>query len=314
MQNLIAFAGQIEETEKCHWISRLSKKIPLADIIAVEDLTVDQRDLVEIAIVANPDPETLSVLPNLKWVHSVWAGVERMIEQLADQNLMITRLKDPELARTMAEASLAWTLYIHRNMPEYAKQQRAKKWKELPYRKASQVTVGILGLGSLGARSAEVLRVNGFSVHGWSRTEKQLEGIRCLSGDSGLSNLLCSSDILIVLLPLTNETRGLLGARLLKSMKKGASVINFARGPIVDVAILEDLLDTGHLSHAVLDVFDEEPLDPSSTLWSHPDITILPHISAPTDMETASEIVGANVMRFLETGELPEIVDTSRGY
>jgi glyoxylate/hydroxypyruvate reductase A len=135
-----------------------------------------------------------------------------------------------------------------------------------------------------------------------------------LTGDAGLQALLEKSDVLICLVPLTDATRGLLDARRLAAMKQGAAVINFARGAVIVADALIAALDSGKLSHAVLDVFEQEPLPAASPFWQHPKVTVLPHISAPTSWESSARIVAGNVRTWRETGKLPETVDMDRGY
>jgi glyoxylate/hydroxypyruvate reductase A len=214
----------------------------------------------------------------------------------------------------MAEAVLAWTYYLFRDMPAYATQQRVGNWQQLPYRRPDSVTVGLLGLGALGAAAAVRLRDAGFKVAGWSSSPKQLADVETYAGADGLDEVLARSDILACLLPLTDETSGLLDADFFSRMKPGASLINFARGKIVVTADLVAALDRGQLKHAVLDVFEVEPLPADSRLWQHPSITILPHISAPTDAETAAAIVAKNIGDYRRTGQLPPTVNMARGY
>ena len=246
----------------------------------------------------NPDPADVMGLPNLALVHSLWAGVERLVSELGPSAPPIVRLVDPELARTMSEAVLAWTYYLQRDMPAYAAQQRERVWRQLPYRKPSDITVGLLGLGALGSASARRLTEAGFRVVGWSRSPKELSSVETFSGEPGLTALLGASDVVVCLVPLTSETRGLLNAGRFALMKPGAALINFARGPVVVASDLLEALDSGRLSHAVLDVFDDEPLPAASPFWSRPDVTVLPHISAPTDLRTAARVVADNVGRF----------------
>ena len=198
MQSIVAFVGQFDTNETDHWVQHLRRALPQSDIRKYADISDEQHASVEIAIVANPDPAQLANFPNLKWIHSVWAGVERMVAELSGASFDIVRLVDPELARTMSEAALAWTLYLHRDMPAYAKFQTQKIWTELPYKKATQTTVGVLGLGELGSQSARRLKDNGFKVMGWSRSQKTIENIECFSGDSGFDTVLARADILIV--------------------------------------------------------------------------------------------------------------------
>jgi glyoxylate/hydroxypyruvate reductase A len=310
----IALVTRIEPAAELAWKSVLSEHLPDECILSFHEMTAIERQEAEIAIVANPDPAHVAALPNLVWIQSLWAGVERLVGELTGEGPPIVRLMDPELARTMAEAVLAWTYYLQRDMPAYRHQQIKRVWQPLPYRPPGQVTVGLLGLGLLGAAAADRLKGAGFKVKGWSRTPKQIEGVDTCSGESGLEGLLAASDILVCLVPLTPETQGLLNARRLSAMKCGSALINFARGPVVVTADLLAALDAGRLSHVVLDVFEREPLPMDSPLWEHPNLTILPHISAPTDHATAASIVAANIQAYRRSGCLPLTVDRGRGY
>lgn len=313
-QKVIPFVGQIPQQELENWISLLSRKLPAETIRPFADLTAEEKKVAEIAIVANPEPDEVAELTSLKWVHSVWAGVEKLLSELGDRPFEIVRLVDPELARTMADAVLSWTLYLHRNMPGYAALQRQRKWAELPYIKASDKTVGILGLGNLGIEAAHVLNTFGFNVAGWSRSPKDVKDVRCFAGEEGLKEIFEKSDILVSLLPLTPQTRGLLSRNLFSRCKNGSGFINFGRGAVVNSEDLLVALDKGHVDHAVLDVFETEPLPQDDPFWTHQKVTVLPHISAPTDIDTASSIVAANLLTFRETRELPQTVDKKRGY
>ena len=233
---------------------------------------------------------------------------------LADSPIEVVRLIDPTLSKTMSEAVLAWSLYLHRDMPRYAKQQKNKLWQQHQYVPASARRIGILGLGELGQASAKQLQQNGFQVMGWSRTAKSLANIDTYQGDFGLTDMVSKSDILVCLLPLTRATRGLVNKAILAQLPQGSSIVNFSRGGIVDTDALLYSLNCNHLSHAVLDVFEHEPLTPSSKLWQHPDITILPHISAPTNLNSACEIVANNILNFRATGQIPKSANKVRGY
>jgi glyoxylate/hydroxypyruvate reductase len=308
----IAFVARGSEGEEAQWLGVLRSALPEVSLLPCRDLDEASRHEIEVAIVANPDPAELRALPRLKWIHSLWAGVERLMAEL-DGSVPVVRLVDPELSRSMGEAVLAWTLYLQRDMPAYADQQRRKLWTQRPYRAPSECRLAILGTGEMGQAAAARLMAAGFPVTGWNRTPKGAD-FPVHSGPVGLSRVLEASDIVVCLLPLTAETRGLIDAKALSQMPHGASLINFARGPIVVAADLIDALDRGHLTHAVLDVFDQEPLPEASPLWSHPRITVLPHISATTNVHTAAAIVAGNIRRFLDTGDLPKTVDQTRGY
>ncbi|MEC9471796.1 MAG: glyoxylate/hydroxypyruvate reductase A [Pseudomonadota bacterium] len=315
MRPVVPFVSSASPDERQSWREALPKALDgIADVKPFEDLTEDQRSEARVAIVANPDPANVAALPNLVWVQSLWAGVERLMGELPANGPKIVRLTDPQMAETMSEAVLAWTLYLHRGMPRYIAQQRQKVWQDHVLERPQERTVGVLGLGKLGAAAAMRMKANGFNVLGWSRTEKSIEGIACRHGRAGLLEVLGQSDFIVLLMPLTDETRGLIGQDELSACKKGASIINFARGPIIDPAALINKLDNGPLGHAVLDVFDEEPLPPSSPLWDHDKVTVLPHISAPTIISTASRIVADNIGRYFEDGTVPPAVDRDRGY
>lgn len=310
----IAFISRMTGEEEQIWLAILQSAMPSERILAFNDLTPDERQLVEIAIVANPDPADVAALPNISWIHSLWAGVERLVSELGAKAPPIVRLVDPELSRVMAEAVLAWTYYLQRDMPAYRKYQTERRWEPREYRNPSQITVGILGLGVLGKAAAARLMDAGFQVNAWSTNEKAIPGLAHFAGEDGLTSVLAKSDIIVCLLPLTAGTRGLLNRSRLEGMQKGASLINFARGPIIVSEDLLELLSMGHLNHAVLDVFEREPLDEGSPFWSHPNVTVLPHISAPTTAATAAGIVAANIAAWRSKGTLPTVVDVNRGY
>ena len=314
MSDPIALITNIRSDYEASYLSALASAMPAEKVILFRQMSEEQRAHVQIAIVANPDPADVAALPRLVWVQSLWAGVEQLVTRLPAGGPPIVRMLDPEMSRTMAEAVLAWTYYLQRDMPAYVRQQRQGLWHQHAYRKPSSLTVGILGLGSLGKAAAARLGDAGFKVTGWSRSAKRLPGIQTFSNDDGLVALLRVSDIVVCLVPLTSETRGLLHTGLLGIMKPGASLINFARGPIVVTDDLLAALDSGHLSHAVLDVFDEEPLAPDSRLWQHPHVSVLPHISAPTDFETTAAVIAADIGAYRANGALPCSVDLALGY
>lgn len=309
----IAFIARLDAADELLWLAALSAALPETDIRRLADLDAAARADVEIAIVANPDPADLKHLPNLTWVQSLWAGAERLVADLGG-TVPIVRMVDPDLARVMGEAVLAWTYYLTRDMPAYANAQRARRWAPRPYRSPSETVVGLLGLGALGQVAAKRLGDAGFPVIGWSRSPKTIAGAECFWGDAGLAEVLSRAAITVCLLPLTPDTRGLLDETQLARMPQGSALINFARGPIVDTDALCAALDSGRLAHAVLDVFDSEPLVTTSPLWDHPAITVLPHISAPTNPATAAAIVAGNIRRYWISGLLPATVDVARGY
>ena len=253
------------------------------------------------------------MLPALEWVHSTWAGVERLVSELP-VDLPVVRLVDPRLSETMAEAVLTAVLWLHRDGPAYARQQRDGVWRAHGVKRAESRSVAVLGLGALGRRAAERLAANGFRVLGWSRTPKAIGGIDCDQGEAGLARTLSAADIAVLLLPLTDGTRGLLDAGRLSAIRPGAALVNFGRGAVIDERALLAALDSGAVGHAMLDVFSTEPLPSDHPFWSHDRVTVWPHVSAPTDRDTASAIVAAAVARWRRTGKHPPAVERERGY
>jgi glyoxylate/hydroxypyruvate reductase A len=314
MSETIPLVTRLAQKDEQKWLAALREKLPIYNVKSFTELDRAERSAARVAICANPDPAHIAALPNLVWLQSLWSGVERLVAELPASSPAIIRLRDPQLAASMAEAVLAGVLYLHRHMPAYLRQQQNRIWQGIDQPNAGQRKIGILGLGDMGAAAARLLLAPGFAVAGWSRSPKNIEGIKCLHGDDGLGLITASSDILVILLPLTKATRALVDSDFLAHMPPGAGIINFGRGPIIDSAALLAALESGHVSHALLDVFEREPLPAGSPLWSHPGITIWPHIAAVTSIDTASKIAAENINTFLRDGTIPEAVSRSRGY
>ncbi len=310
----IVFINQLNEQEKQQWLAQIKTNLPEEIVVLSSDIASTDTEYVDIAIVANPSPEELARFQNLRWVQSLWAGVERIAPMLSDKATPLVRLIDPTLAQTMAESVLAWTLYLQRNMATYQQQQSEQLWQALPTVAAKDLRVTVLGVGELGVKSLNLLGKLDYQLQSWSRTEKHIEGVAHFSGEDGLSKVLKQTDILISLLPLTDATRYLLDKEKLGLLPHGAQLINFSRGAIIESEALIEKLDNGHITHAVLDVFEQEPLPVGSTFWQHPKVTVLPHISAPTNKETAVKIVADNIKQYRATGKVPDAVNMKLGY
>jgi glyoxylate/hydroxypyruvate reductase A len=214
----------------------------------------------------------------------------------------LARMVDPAMNEAMAETALWAVLSLQRDFIDYAALQRAARWLPHPQRRAAEVNVAVLGLGQMGRAVLRRLQANGYRVAGWSTREGRLD------------ELLAASDIVVNLLPLTPATRGLFDARRLAAMRRGASLVNLARGAHVVDADLLAALDAGRLRHAVLDVFHAEPLPPDHVFWSHPHVTVLPHVAAQTDARSAAAMAVANVKRLRAGEPVAHLVDRSRGY
>jgi glyoxylate/hydroxypyruvate reductase len=314
MKSIVPFISMLPKADIDQWLKILKKKLPKERIVKFSNLKKSDYKKIDVAIVANPNPTEVKKLVNLKWIQSVWVGVEKLVESFKSERVKIVRLVDPEMNRTMSEAVLSWVLYLHRDMHFYQVQQNKRVWKEADYIKPSKKIVSIVGLGELGSASATKLIENGFNVCGWSRGKKNIKKVKSFTGELGLKNMLKQTDILVCLIPLTRKTKYLLNYKMLSYLKKGASIINFARGAIINAKDLVKHLNSGRIKHAVLDVFEQEPLPKTSILWKHKNVTVLPHISAHTDMDTASSIVCKNIKMYRLKNRIPISVDMVRGY
>ena len=314
MKSIVPFISMLPKADIDQWLKILKKKLPKERIVKFSNLKKSDYKKIDVAIVANPNPTEVKKLVNLKWIQSVWVGVEKLVESFKGEKVKIVRLVDPEMNRTMSEAVLSWVLYLHRDMHFYQVQQNKRVWKEADYIKPSKKIVSIIGLGELGSASAAKLIENGFNVCGWSRGKKNIKKVKSFTSELGIKNMLQQTDILVCLIPLTRKTKYLLNYKTLSYLKKGASIINFARGAIINAKDLVKHLNSGRIKHAVLDVFEQEPLPKTSILWKHKNVTVLPHISAHTDMDTASSIVCKNIKMYRLKNRIPKSVDMARGY
>lgn len=262
----------------------------------------------------NPPPDLFRQLPNLRLVHALGAGVDGFLKRADFPEVPLARLLDAGMAEQMVEYALLGALLWQRRMPLYRAQQARSKWWQWPARERGEVRVGVLGLGQMGGAVARGLAGFGYPVAGWSRSPRQLPGIDCLHGDAGLGALLARSDVLVSMLPSTPDTRGLLDHAHLSRLPEGAMVINAARGDQLVAEDLIALLDAGHLSAALLDVFAAEPLPQDSPLWAHPAVTITPHVAALTVPGPSVQQVVENLRRWKAGEPLHGLVDRSRGY
>ena len=259
-------------------------------------------------------PDLGTAFPNLEVLFCVGAGVDQLDLSQVPSSIPVVRMIEPGLVDGMVEFAVLAALAIHRDWPAYARQQRERRWHALPVRRAAERTVGVMGLGVLGQAVVGKLHGFGFRCAGWSRTPRRIQGVECHAGLDSLPAFLARLDILIGLLPLTAETRGLLDRRVFEAMPHGSAVVNLGRGGQLVQDDLLLALDSGRLSAAVLDVTDPEPLPPEHPLWSHPRVTITPHIASETQAESSAEVVLRNVRRHRRGEALVGLVDRGRGY
>ena len=294
-------AADFDDDDWAAWWPLLQAALPNEHLLR-ERAAVAPHEI-EIALVANPMPGSLRGLPNLRLIQSLWAGVDRLLDDTSvPVEVPLARMVDPAMNATMAQTALWAVTSLQRGFFAYAAQQRAGVWKQHALRRADAVTVAVLGMGQMGQAAAQLLTQHGHRVLGWRRS----------AGPMAL--VLAQADVVVNLLPLTAETRGLLNAAAFAQMPRGASLVNLARGAHVVEADLLAALATGQLNHAVLDVFATEPLPPGHPFWSHPAITVLPHVAAPTDPRSAAAVAANNVLALREGRPLQNLVDRSRGY
>jgi len=271
------------------------------------------------AVVWKQPPSILSGLPNLRAIFSIGAGVDHIIADRTVPNVPIVRVVADNLTQHMTEFVVWRVLDHHRQGALYRTQQKRKVWREPAQPPAEEVTVGIMGLGNLGTASARALKALGFRINGWSRSKKDVEGVTTFHGEDGLKPFLNATDILVVLLPLTPATRGLVDYGLLKQLRRsnalgGAVLINAGRGRLQKDDDILRALEDGTLKEASLDVFEVEPLPRTSALWAHPKVFVTPHAAATSD---PNHLVAPMLeqMDAFERGEpLRNLVDRKAGY
>jgi glyoxylate/hydroxypyruvate reductase A len=245
-------------------------------------------------------------------VLNLWAGVENITGNTT-LDIPLARMVDPALTEGMVEYVTGHVLRHHLGMDRYIHGLNGS-WPTDTPPLARDRTVAMLGLGALGRAAAEALVALRFRVVGWSRRPKDVPGVHCRSGDAGLEETLAEAEIAVLLLPLTQDTENLLDARRLAVMPKGAVIVNPGRGALIDDDALLAALDRGHIGHATLDVFRIEPLPPGHAFWTHPGVTVTPHIAADTRASSASRVIAENIRRG-EAGEpLLHLVDRGAGY
>jgi glyoxylate/hydroxypyruvate reductase A len=259
-------------------------------------------------------PGLFDRLPNLRAVFSVGAGVDQLDLAAIPAPLPLARMLEPGIEACLTAYVAMAVLALHRDLPAYLAQQRTQIWRSLTVRVPADCRVGLLGLGRLGIAAATALRALGFPVAGWSRGPKTIDEITCHHGADGFTSLLATTDILVCLLPLTAETRGILNAETFAGLPRGAGLVNAGRGGHLVEDDLLAALASGQISAAMLDVTDEEPLPPGHAFWIHDRILLTPHIGAVTQTETGLAALLANIARFEHGAPLDGLVDRGRGY
>ena len=295
------------------WVEMLQGLLPGWQVVAMDQAS--EPESIDVAVVWRPRTGDLARFANLKAIVSIGAGIDHV---LADENLPvgvpIIRTVGDDLTQRMREYVALHVLRHHRDMPRQLQAQAEADWHAIVVPVAPNRTVGVMGLGNLGAAAAQTLAGLGFATRGWSKSPKEISGVTCYSGAEGFDAFLDGCEILVNLLPLTEATRGILNAELFAKLPREACVINCARGPhLVDDDLLA-ALDSGQVKQATLDVFHQEPLPADHPYWAHPQVTVTPHIASETRPASASHVIADNIRR-AEAGEpLLHLVDRARGY
>ncbi len=274
---------------------------------------------IEYLLAWKPPSDLLPRLTNLKVIFSLGAGVDHLVGDPALPDVPIVRVVDPDLTGRMVEWVVFQVLLHHRQHLAYAAQQRARQWKDLEQPAASEVRVGILGLGVLGQAAATALAALGFKVAGWARTRKSIPGIETYDGPEQLDTFLARTDILVNLLPLTPDTRHLIDYKLVSKLAQNGALggpvfINAGRGGSQVEADLVRALDDGTLKAASLDVFEVEPLSPDSPLWTMENVVITPHSAADSDPTALAAAIARQILAFERGEALTNLVDRTAGY
>ncbi len=306
----VLFCSNLDDPEE--WRGPLTKLMPDLDLRVYPNF--GRADDIDFAMVWRPPEEGLDQFKNLKAIQSLGAGVNQLNMSKLPPKVAIARLVDSVLSRAMAEFAVLTALRYHRSLDVYERNSRDKKWEYIIPRPAGQRTVGMLGLGVLGAAAAQLLKVAGFKVCGWSRGAKKIEGIECFHGPDGLYQMAATCSIAICLLPLTPETQGILNKKLFDAMPQGSYIVNLGRGGHLNEADLLAAIQGGKIAGATLDVFNTEPLPGDHPFWNNPRILVTPHVASTGGADTAAQLVVDNI-RLARAGKtLINQVDRSKGY
>jgi len=251
--------------------------------------------------------------PSLRWVQAMGAGVEWVLADTLAPRVIVTRAPGV-FGPWMREYVLGWCAWVTQKMETYRAAQRERRWREVLPERLLDKTMTIVGLGDIGGSIAAAARGLGMRVLGVSRSGRAVRGVERVHRLPGLERALAQADFVVLVLPLTDATRGLIGARALAAMKPGAWLFNIGRGAVVDEAALLEALRGQRLGGAVLDVFATEPLPPEHPLWGFDNVVVTPHIAGPSTPAAIASVFNDNLARWRAGRRLRHIVDRARGY
>jgi glyoxylate/hydroxypyruvate reductase A len=292
------------------WALSLKKALPNATVSVWKpgDPPADH------AIVWSPSQQFIDEQTNLQTLFNIGAGVDNLLQLRLPSTLKVVRLEDAGMSVQMSEYVCHSVIEYFREFNQYTTSKQIGKWLYRKTKSRSDFTVGVMGLGTLGMRVVKALQMFEYTVNGYSRTPKEIEGVNCFSGSQGLSEFLKSTRVLVNLMPLTPETENILNYETLSQLQPGGYVINVARGQhIIDNDLIE-LINNGHLSGATLDVFRTEPLPTSHPFWQHPKIIITPHAAARTHREESIIQIAGKIQSLQQGKSITGIVDIQKGY
>lgn len=294
------------------WAEAFRLKAPHHDLRLWPDIG-EPRD-VDCLVAWEPPRDLAATFPNLKVLFSVGAGADQFDLASLPPHLPLVRMVEPGIAEGMSEFVTMAVLALHRDLPDYLARQRRQIWEPLPVASARERRIGFLGAGMLAKASIARLAPFGFPIATWSRHRHETAGVESHAGPEDLQDFLARTDILVCLLPLTNETTGLLDARLFACLPKGAALVHVGRGAQLLAGDLLAALDCGHLGAAFVDVTEPEPVPRGHPFWNHPRIVMTPHIASATCPDTAAQAVLDNLHRLAAGKPLVGLVDREKGY
>ncbi|MDN8613454.1 2-hydroxyacid dehydrogenase [Variovorax ginsengisoli] len=295
------------------WKQALQAQLPALRVVHAGQ--AERPEEIDYAMVWKPPQGIFERMTKLRLIINLGAGVDSLVgRDDLPPNIPITRITDPQMARMMAGYVLFAVIRHARDIPHFEQAQRAGRWAYRHPRSPEDITVAVLGLGQLGAKAAHEIQRQGFRTLGWSRSLAQIDGVECSAGMETLDAVIGQADIVVLMLPLTPQTRQIFDRERLEKMRPGAAFVNVARGALVDQAALTELLQSGRIGAATLDVFEREPLPAEDALWQMPNVLITPHLASVAIPSSSAKQIAANILR-VAAGELPDnIIEPSRGY
>jgi glyoxylate/hydroxypyruvate reductase A len=303
----ISFCAQ---TDPAPWLAALQQHLPQAQV----DVWHSGAARADYAVVWAPPQQFFDEQTGLQAVFNMGAGVDALLQRRMPADLPIVRLNDAGMGVQMAEYVCHALIRHTRDFALFEAQAQQGLWQEPPVLDRADFPVGVLGLGVLGEQVARAVQHFGFPVLGWSRTARQLDGVRCFHSQAQLAAFLAGTRVLVNLLPLTPQTENLLNRDTLSKLQPGAYLINIARGRHVVDEDLLSLLDSGQIAGATLDVFRTEPLPAEHPFWRHQRVTVTPHIAGRTVLQDTVQQIVAKIQALQKGEPIEGVVDRARGY